>query len=140
MAKRKTPPSQVDDSSMNTSDTAHTSTHPTPPRVRRSRAGLPREAREAKTNETTEMTEITEVTEIRELNESPTFDLDGSADLAESMTANVMSSASSIGHNPSEEEIRERAYQRFLQRGSGHGDDFQDWLEAERELKANRHH
>jgi hypothetical protein len=36
---------------------------------------------------------------------------------------------------PSEEDIRERAYHRYLQRGGGHGQDFEDWLEAERELK-----
>jgi hypothetical protein len=28
-----------------------------------------------------------------------------------------------------------RAYHRYLERGAGHGMDFQDWLEAERELK-----
>ena len=37
--------------------------------------------------------------------------------------------------DPSEEAIRERAYQRYLQRGGGHGMDFDDWLEAERELR-----
>jgi hypothetical protein len=36
---------------------------------------------------------------------------------------------------PSEIEIRERAYHRYLQRGGGHGMDFEDWLEAERDLK-----
>jgi hypothetical protein len=36
---------------------------------------------------------------------------------------------------PSEIEIRERAYHRYVQRGGGHGMDFDDWLEAERELK-----
>lgn len=36
---------------------------------------------------------------------------------------------------PSEEEIRLHAYHRYLQRGGGHGMDFEDWLEAERELK-----
>jgi hypothetical protein len=36
---------------------------------------------------------------------------------------------------PSEEEIRQRAYQRFLQRGGAHGRAFDDWIEAERELK-----
>jgi hypothetical protein len=36
---------------------------------------------------------------------------------------------------PTEEEIRHRAYLRFLERGASHGDDFNDWLEAERELK-----
>jgi hypothetical protein len=37
--------------------------------------------------------------------------------------------------SPSEEAIRERAYQRYLERGGGHGLDFEDWLEAERELR-----
>jgi hypothetical protein len=36
---------------------------------------------------------------------------------------------------PSYDQIAEAAYQRFLQRGGSHGDDFTDWLEAERELK-----
>jgi hypothetical protein len=39
---------------------------------------------------------------------------------------------------PTEEDIRVRAYHRFLERGGGHGMDFEDWLEAERELKAER--
>jgi hypothetical protein len=43
--------------------------------------------------------------------------------------------AAAHGSTPSEEEIRERAYHRYLQRGGGHGMDFDDWLEAERELK-----
>src|SRR5437763_12705758 len=41
----------------------------------------------------------------------------------------------SMGSEPSEEDIRLRAYQRYLERGGGHGMDFEDWLEAERELK-----
>jgi len=36
---------------------------------------------------------------------------------------------------PTEEDIRRRAYHRYLERGGGHGMDFEDWLEAERELK-----
>ena len=36
---------------------------------------------------------------------------------------------------PSEEEIRVRAYHRFLERGGGHGREFDDWIEAERDLK-----
>lgn len=39
---------------------------------------------------------------------------------------------------PTEDEIRERAYHRYLQRGGGHGMDFDDWLAAERELKIHR--
>jgi DUF2934 family protein len=36
---------------------------------------------------------------------------------------------------PNEDDIRRRAYQRYLERGGGDGQDFDDWLEAERELK-----
>jgi DUF2934 family protein len=36
---------------------------------------------------------------------------------------------------PSEHEIRLRAYLRYLERGAGHGADFDDWLQAEMELK-----
>ena len=45
--------------------------------------------------------------------------------------------ASSSG-NPTYDEIAEAAYQRYLQRGGIDGRDFDDWLEAERELKARR--
>jgi hypothetical protein len=44
----------------------------------------------------------------------------------------------SMSSEPSEEDIRMRAYQRYLQRGGNHGMDFEDWLEAERELKRSR--
>jgi hypothetical protein len=46
--------------------------------------------------------------------------------------------ASSMGSEPSEEEIRMRAYRRYLERGGGDGQDFEDWLAAERELKQSR--
>jgi len=36
---------------------------------------------------------------------------------------------------PSEEEIRVRAYHRFLERGGAHGQAFEDWIEAERDLR-----
>ena len=36
---------------------------------------------------------------------------------------------------PTEEEIRVRAYHRYLERGAGDGLAFHDWLEAERELR-----
>jgi len=36
---------------------------------------------------------------------------------------------------PTDEDIRLRAYHRYLSRGGSHGQDFNDWLEAERELK-----
>ena len=40
----------------------------------------------------------------------------------------------SMGSEPSEDDIRVRAYHRYLERGGGHGMDFEDWLEAKREL------
>jgi hypothetical protein len=46
--------------------------------------------------------------------------------------------ATSMASEPSEEEIRRRAYQRYLERGSTDGGDFDDWLEAEKELKGFR--
>jgi hypothetical protein len=39
---------------------------------------------------------------------------------------------------PSSEEIAEAAYHRYLSRGGGDGQDFDDWIEAERELKSRR--
>lgn len=35
----------------------------------------------------------------------------------------------------SQEEIARRAYEKFEARGGRHGNDLQDWLDAERELK-----
>ena len=37
-----------------------------------------------------------------------------------------------------EEDIRVRAYHRYLERGAGHGGDFDDWVEAEKDLKSSR--
>lgn len=39
---------------------------------------------------------------------------------------------------PSHDEIAEAAYHRYLQRGGGHGMDYEDWLEAERTLRSRR--
>ena len=39
---------------------------------------------------------------------------------------------------PNEDEIRRRAYQRYLERGGGDGQDFDDWVEAERELNTGQ--
>jgi len=46
---------------------------------------------------------------------------------------------SSIDPDPTEDDIRLRAYQRYLERGGSHGADFDDWLEAERDLRSPRH-
>jgi hypothetical protein len=47
----------------------------------------------------------------------------------------AVSAASS--HQPSYDDIAREAYQRYLSRGGGDGQDFDDWIEAERAL-ANR--
>ena len=39
---------------------------------------------------------------------------------------------------PTEEDIRVRAYHRYLERGADDGGDFNDWVEAEKDLKASR--
>jgi hypothetical protein len=44
----------------------------------------------------------------------------------------------SMASEPSEEDIRVRAYHRFLERGAGHGTDFEDWLRAEQDLRRKK--
>lgn len=39
-------------------------------------------------------------------------------------------------YDPTFEEIAEAAYHRYLQRGGHHGNDFDDWINAERALRA----
>jgi len=39
-------------------------------------------------------------------------------------------------HNPTHGQIAEAAYRRYLNRGGEHGRDFDDWLEAEQELRS----
>jgi hypothetical protein len=41
----------------------------------------------------------------------------------------------SMGSEPSEADIRARAYQKYLERGGDHGRDLEDWMKAEMELK-----
>jgi len=41
----------------------------------------------------------------------------------------------SMASEPSEDDVRLRAYHRYLERGGGHGMDFEDWLQAKRELR-----
>jgi hypothetical protein len=52
--------------------------------------------------------------------------------------ADERSGSMSMASGPSEDDIRMRAYHRYLERGGGDGMDFADWLEAERELKPAR--
>jgi hypothetical protein len=58
-------------------------------------------------------------------------DTSGADNESESMTSD------SMGSEPSEADIRLRAYHRYLERGGGHGAHFDDWVTAERELRRN---
>ena len=51
---------------------------------------------------------------------------------------NGASPAPAAAQAPSNDDIRVRAYHRFLERGASPGGDFDDWLEAEKDLKASR--
>lgn len=53
-------------------------------------------------------------------------------------TSSSATGTSADGSNPSYDEIAEAAYLRYLRRGGGDGQDFDDWVEAERELKSRR--
>ena len=61
-----------------------------------------------------------------------------SAGSSQTSAVDAAADMSISGENPTYAEIAEAAYQRYLQRGSIDGRDFDDWLEAERELKARR--
>ena len=39
---------------------------------------------------------------------------------------------------PSEDDIRRRAYEMYLERGGSHGGDFDDWVRAENELRGRK--
>jgi hypothetical protein len=41
----------------------------------------------------------------------------------------------SVNHGPTQDQIRLRAYQIYLERGGHHGQELDDWLRAERELQ-----
>ncbi len=58
---------------------------------------------------------------------------------SKSTVANQQSTASAQVIQPSiEEQIRDRAYQLYLERGARDGHELEDWLDAEFELHANR--
>ena len=53
-------------------------------------------------------------------------------------TASPSPGSSQPQETPSDDEIRERAYHRFLERGAHQGNEFDDWVEAERDLRSRR--
>jgi Protein of unknown function (DUF2934) len=61
------------------------------------------------------------------------------ADTAPLDTAAEMSGGTTFDDpRPTPDEIAQAAYQRYLSRGGGHGQDFDDWIAAERELTSKR--
>jgi len=45
----------------------------------------------------------------------------------------------SENHTPNHDEIRRRAYEIYLERGSAPGQEREDWLQAEREMESAAH-
>ena len=52
--------------------------------------------------------------------------------------ASKTASSTNGGHQPSHDEIAQAAYFRHLNRGGSSGDEFEDWVEAERELRERK--
>ena len=72
---------------------------------------------------------------------SEAFDAGGSVAAADDRGIVASGNGAGSGHSaesPSYEEIAEAAYQRYLSRGGEHGRDFDDWVEAERQLRERR--
>jgi hypothetical protein len=63
--------------------------------------------------------------------------VDAAADMANSSPGDLTADKSAA-QSPSYDEIAEAAYLRYLRRGGGDGQDFDDWVEAERELRSRR--
>ena len=59
----------------------------------------------------------------------------GSSDAKEPDTA--VEEREGLLHSSREQEIRNRAYEIYLQRGEQSGDELEDWLQAEPELTTN---
>jgi hypothetical protein len=117
MAKRSTPPSQSDDVA---------TAAPAKPKARRSRAAAPPPATASAEPAASEV----QAARARATAEtSIVLDPDPSP---EAITSE------SMGSEPSEHDIRMRAYHRYLERGGVDGMEFQDWLDAERDLKSRQ--
>ncbi len=54
------------------------------------------------------------------------------------MSTSSSNAGAEMADRPTYDEIAEAAYHRYLKRGGGDGQDFDDWLEAERELRSRR--
>jgi hypothetical protein len=54
---------------------------------------------------------------------------------SEEVLANASDAGAALSPQPTYDEIANAAYQRYLSRGASDGSDFEDWIEAERELR-----
>jgi hypothetical protein len=68
----------------------------------------------------------------------PAGAISGPIDRAADMSVGAGSSDSAAAREPTYDEIAEAAYHRYLDRGGQHGQDFEDWVEAERSLRSRR--
>ena len=120
MAKRPTSRSQADD----TAAPAPGAPRPRRPRAPKQNAPIPPGA-------------PVPTDEVRaahaDTNDEPPVNLDPGP-RAESLDA-VPSESSPAAWTPTEDDIRVRAYHRYLERGGRHGGEFDDWLQAEKDLK-----
>ena len=119
MAKRPTSRSQADDKATGTPAT------PNPPRARVPKTSAP-------TPPGAPVPSDTYAARAAATDQRP-IDL-GPGPRPESLDA-LTSASTSMASEPSEHDIRMRAYHRYLERGGEHGLAFDDWVEAERELK-----
>lgn len=60
------------------------------------------------------------------------------AQAREGRSAGESAEREGAARNADEDEVRRRAYDRYLARGEGGGDDVSDWLEAERDVHGDR--
>ena len=69
--------------------------------------------------------------------DGPIAEPDGSPAVARAIANDLRTEGNGkTTYHPTFEEIAEAAYHRYLQRGGHHGNDFDDWIDAERALRA----
>jgi hypothetical protein len=73
-----------------------------------------------------------QVPQAQQVQQAPGDAIAGRAELG--TAAGAAASQTIESPEPSEEDIRVRAYHMYLERGGGHGADFEDWLRAREEL------
>ena len=61
-----------------------------------------------------------------------------SADDAAQRTGDVQNASNDERENAPRDRIAARAYELYLERGASHGQDWEDWLAAEREIRGPR--